>query len=228
MKKSAALIPPLLLALVAMPLEAQEVTCDDIGFDERAVTAYPMVREACLDVIEYGGTRYAHLEARVRQAGPPDLLLIFKHRDGSWGPATRITPAPDSKAYLGGELVNAMDVPAGSEIGIYLPEGRWEVAMSDAEEMMIAEAEFGALELEVTAEELPEEGMPPQVEETAPTDASAEVMDQSTEEAADQTTEEAAPTATEGPTLWNWILVLAAAFVIIWMLYRRRKARREG
>ena len=132
MKKLAVLIPSLLLVFVALPLGAQEVTCDDIAFDTQVMTAYPLVREACLDVIEHEGARYAHLVARVRQAGPPSMLVMFKHRDDTWGPATRITPAADAKAYLGGEMVNAATVPAGSEVSIYLPEGRWEVLMSDA------------------------------------------------------------------------------------------------
>lgn len=223
MRKFAVLIPTLLIVLVASPLSAQEVTCDDVAFDEQAMTAYPMVRSACLDVIEHEGARYAHLEALVRQAGPPSMLVVFKHRDGTWGPATRLTPPPDFKAYLGGEMVNAVDVPAGSEMGIYLPEGRWEIAMSDADQLMIAEAEFAPLGLEVTAEELPEEGMPPEVEETTPADAPAEAA----AEAADQAADEAAPAEDDQMSEWYWILGLAFAFIVVWLLLRKRKAQRD-
>ena len=227
MKKIVVALSSLLLVLVVViPLSAQEVTCDDIAFDEQAVAAYPMVRSACLEVIEHEGARYAHLVARVRQAGPPSMLVIFKHRDDTWGPATRLTPAPDSKAYLGGQLVNAVDVPAGSELGIYLPEGRWEIAMSDADELMIAEAEFAALELEVTAEDLPAEGT---VEETAadeaPAETAAEAVDEAEQEAAAADYEDdGAPDDSE----WLWIMGLAGAFIIVWFLLRRKKARREG
>jgi len=224
MKKFVVLIPTFLLVLVAMPLGAQEVTCDDIAFDQRAVIAYPMVRSACLEVIEHDGARYAHLVARVRQAGPPSMLVMFKHRDDTWGPATRLTPPPDFKAYLGGQMVNAVDVPAGSELGIYLPEGRWEIAMSDADQLMIAEAEFAALELEVTAEELPIEDVPPQVEETAPEETDAEAVGQAEQEAATADYEDDGQ-----PTGTNWLLILGlvGAFIIVWFLLRRKKARRE-
>ena len=222
MRKFAVLVPSVLLLFVAIPVDAQEVTCDDIGFDTQAMAAYPMVREACLEVIEHEGTRYAHLEARVRQAGPPSMLVIFKHRDGTWGPATRLTPAPDFQAYMGGQMVNAVDVPAGSDMGIYLPEGRWEIAMSDADQLMVAEAEFAPLTLEVTAEELTGEGMPPEVEETSPAEAAAEVAD----EAAYQAAEEAAPAQENGMTQWAWILLALAAVVIVWMLMKKRRARK--
>ncbi len=230
MKKLALGFAFALTAAMATPLSAQDVTCDEIGFDEQAVTAYPMVRQACLDVIEHDGARYAYLVARVRQAGPPSMLVMFKHRDGSWGPATRITPAADAKAYLGGELVNASAVPAGSEIGIYLPEGRWEVAMSDAEDLMITEAEFSAIEFEVTAEELPAEvGMEdaaPAVDASMAEAEAADAVQEATDavQEADEAYEEEAASDSE----WLWILGLAGAFIIVWFLLRRRKARRTG
>ena len=120
--------------------------------------------------------------------------------------------------------MNAVDVPAGSELGIYLPEGRWEIAMSDADQLMIAEAEFAALELEVTAEELPIEDVPPQVEETAPEETGAEAADQAEQEAATADYEDDGQ-----PTGTNWLLILGlvGAFIIVWFLLRRKKARRE-
>lgn len=223
MNRLAVLIPSLLLILVALPVDAQEVTCDDIAFDTQVMTAYPYVREACLDVVEHEGARYAHLVARVRQAGPPSMLVMFKHRDDTWGPATRITPAADAKAYLGGEMVNAATVPAGSEVSIYLPEGRWEVLMSDAPELVIAEAEFAPIEIEVTDLEMAEpeaaaeeQVPPPVVEETTP------------EEAQEVAEEPAGEPADDGESEWFWILGLAAAFIIVWFLLRRKKARRTG
>lgn len=227
MKKFVVLIPTFLLVLIAMPLSAQEVTCDDIAFNEQAVAAYPMVRSACLEVIEHEGARYAHLVARVRQAGPPSMLVMFKHRDDTWGPATRITPAADAKAYLGGEMVNAATVPAGSEVSIYLPEGRWEVAMSDVQDLVIAEAEFAVIEVEVTDLEMAEPEAPPVVEETT-SEAAAGVEEATLEDVQEAATadyeEDGAPDDSE----WLWILGLAGAFIIVWFLLRRKKARGEG
>ncbi len=218
MKKFAIGIPALMLAVVlAMPLSAQEVTCDDIAFDERVMTAYPAARDACLEIIEHEGVKYAHFQALVHE-GPPSMLLTFKHRDETWGPATRVTPRPGFTVYLDGVILPLEDIKRGREISIYLPEGRWEMAVSGADEVITAEAEFAPFELEVTDEELPEEvelTPPPVVEETAQAEAD------------DQAAEEAAP-AGDSTSTWYWMLALAAAAIIIWMLRKKRQARREG
>ncbi|MCL7971433.1 MAG: hypothetical protein M8866_04955 [marine benthic group bacterium] len=219
-------ITALLLACVsAAPLSAQEATCDDIGFDEQAVAAYPMVREACLDIIEHEGVRYAHIQALVHREGPPSMLLRFKHRDGTWGPATLVTPQPGFQVILDGQPVDVNSVQRGRELSIYLPEGRWEVAMSDADELTIAEAAFAPIEFEVTAEELPDE---------VDMEAVAEAVDASIADAGDaaadmeQAAEEAYEDEAGDDSEWLWILGLAGAFIIVWFLLRRRKARREG
>lgn len=198
-----------LLAIGATaPLSAQDVTCDDIEFDERVITSYPAARDACLEVIERDGVRYAHFKAMVHE-GPPSMLLTFQHRDETQGPATRVTPRPGFTVYMDGVILPYEDIKRGREISIYLPEGRWEMAVTGADEVMVAEAEFDAFELEVTEEELPAEvdiTPPPVVEET---------------------TEEAAP-AGDGTTMWYWLLLAGAAVVIVWVLRKKRKDRRDG
>ena len=209
MKQFAVGILALLLAIgAATPLSAQEVTCENIEFDERVVTSYPAARDACLEIIERDGIRYAHFKAMVHE-GPPSMLLTFEHRDGTQGPATRVTPRPGFTVYMDGVILPYEDIKRGREIGIYLPEGRWEMAMTGADEVMIGEAEFDAFELEVTAEELPAQvdvTPPPVVEETA---------------------EDTAP-AGDSTTIWYWLLLAGAAVVIVWMLRKKRRDRREG
>ena len=199
----------LLLAIgFSMPLTAQEVTCDDIEFDERVMTSYPAARDACLEVIERDGVRYAHFKAMVHE-GPPSMLLTFQHRDETQGPATRVTPRPGFTVYMDGVILPYEDIKRGREISIYLPEGRWEMAVTGADEAMIAETEFEAFELEVTEEELPAEvdiTPPPVVEETA---------------------EQTAPDS-EGTTMWYWLLLAGAAVVIVWMLCKKRRDRQEA
>ena len=45
--------------------------------------------------------------------------------------------------------------------------------------------------------------------------------------AATDQAEEMAP-AGDGASEWYWILGLAAAFIIVWLLLRRKKAARQG
>ena len=58
----------------------------------------------------------------------------------------------------------------------------------------------------------------------------AAAVDESMTEATDavQDAEEAYEEAAESDSEWLWILGLAAAFIIVWFLLRRRKARRTG
>ncbi len=217
----------LLAAYLAIPAVAQEVTCDNIAFDQQATLSYPAIRDACLDIIESEGARYAHFKLRVHREGYPSLMVRYQHRDGAWGPATLLTPPEGFKVNLDGRQVAVNDVPRGRELSIYLPEGRWEIAMTDADQLVIAEAEFAPVEFEVTAEELPEE-----VDMDAP--AMAVAVDEAEADAteAQEATEEAVVEEVvddaDGGYNWKMILGLAAAFIIVWFLLRRRKARRTA
>jgi hypothetical protein len=222
----------LLAAYLAIPAVAQEVTCDNIAFDEQATLSYPAIRDACLDIIESEGARYAHFKLRVHREGYPSLMVRYQHRDGAWGPATLLTPPEGFKVNLDGRQVAVNDVPRGRELSIYLPEGRWEIAMTDADQLVIAEAEFAPVEFEVTAEELPEE-----VDMDAPTmavavdeaDAEADETEaQEATEAEEAVVAEEAVDDADGGYNWSMILGLVAAFIIVWFLLRRRKARRTA
>lgn len=239
-KLAIAVTSAVLAAAWALPLAAQDITCDDVSFDDRIMAAYPDARNACLEIVESDGVRYAHFEALVHREGFPSMLLRFKNRDGTWGPATLVRIPAGFTVYLEGQPVEAKDVPRGRQLDFYMPEGRWEVAVTDAEAMAVAEAAFAPVEFEVVEMELPEE-----VDMEAPAMsqeemAAAAVMADDEMAAADEgMQEEGAVTegmdrddgqAADAPDLdeWYWILGLAAAFIIVWFLLRRRKARREG
>jgi hypothetical protein len=244
MKKLAVGIFSLVVAaVIAMPLAAQDITCADVSFDERIMTAYPAARDACLEIVEHDGVRYAHFEALVHREGFPTMLLRFKHNDDTWGPATLIRIPASSTVYLEGKPVAAKDVPRGRALDFYMPEGRWEVAVTDADDLVVEEATFAPVEFEVVEMELPEEvdmAAPPLVlDEEGKVDVEATVMaDEAAEDAAayaaDQEADEDAAMADDdaddgaADSEWLWILGLAAAFIIVWFLLRRRKARRQA
>jgi len=218
----------LFVLLAALPLAAQDVTCADISFDERIMLAYPAARDACLDITEIDGVRYAHFEALVHREGFPSMLLRFKHSDDTWGPATLIRIPAGFTVYLEGQPVEAKDVPRGRELDFYMPEGRWEVAMSDADELLVEEATFAPVEFEVVEMELPEEvdmeAPPLVVDESAEMEASEGASDDATQAAAEEDYDDGAADDSD----WLWILGLAGAFIIVWFLLRRRKARRQA
>jgi len=219
----------LLAAYLAIPAVAQEVTCDNIAFDEQATLSYPAIRDACLEIIESEGARYAHFKLRVHREGYPSLMVRYQHRDGAWGPATLLTPPEGFKVNLDGRQVAVNDVPRGRELSIYLPEGRWEIAMTDADQLVIAEAEFAPVEFEVTAEELPEEvDMDAPAMAVAVDEAEADATEAQEEEATEEAVVEEAVDDADGGLNWSMILGLVAAFIIVWFLLRRRKARRTA
>jgi hypothetical protein len=241
-------VTALSLTLAAMwPLSAaaQDVTCEEVSFDARITSAYPEARDACLEIVESDGVRYAHFEALVHREGFPSMLLRFKHSDDTWGPATLVRIPAGFPVYLEGRPVEAKDVPRGRQLDFYIPEGRWAVAVTDAGELSVSEAEFAPIEFEVVEMELPEE-----VDMEAPAMAQEEMVAMAAAEATDEgmagddegvadasgADEQAAPMVqtdqedggTPDQSEWYWILGLVAAFIIVWFLLRRRKARRQG
>ena len=230
MKKLAVGISFLLLAAAfALPLGAQEVTCADIEFDARAVEAYPQVQEACLEVIEHEGALYAHLRARVIQNWTTSVIVQYWHADGMWGALTRATPPEGFTVMVNGAPTTIEQLRPNQEIHLFVPEGRWEVAIADVPEPEILELEFAAIDLAIPEEsaELTEAVEVANAraiqdtiaeEETAAADAVEEAYEAvDAEQAADQTQYN-----------WTWILVAAAAVVIVWMLIRKRRARLEA
>jgi hypothetical protein len=245
MRKPVIGIASLALAAVwALPLAAQDVTCDDISFDDRIMATYPQARDACLDIVESDGVRYAHFEALVHREGFPSMLLRFKNRDGTWGPATLVSIPAGFTVYLEGQPVAAKDVPRGRQLDFYMPEGRWEVAVSGTEDVDVAEADFAPIEFDVVEMELPEEvdmdapamsqeemAAAAMAEDAMAEDAMAEADEGMQDEGAamDQADQDdGQPVDAPDQSEWYWILGLAAAFIIVWFLLRRRKARREG
>lgn len=227
MKKIVVALSSLLLVLVvAIPLSAQDITCADVSFDEQIMATYPAAHEACVEILEVDGIRYAHFRALVHREGFPSMLLRFRHNDETWGPATLVQVPAGYPVYVDGQPVEAKDVPRGRELSFYMPEGRWQVA--EAEAVVVTESEFEPLVFEVTEMELTDEvdmEAPPLVVEDAPAEAAYEEEAPVEQEAAAADYEDdGAPADSE----WLWILGLAGAFIIVWFLLRRRKARREG
>lgn len=219
----------LLLLVIAMPAAAQDISCADVSFDAQIMATYPAAHDACLEIVEVEGVRYAHFDALVHREGFPTMLLRFKHTDGAWGPATLVKIPAGYKVYLEGQPVDAKDVPRGRELTLYMPEGRWQVAETEA--AVVTEAAFEPLVFEVTEMELTDEvdmEAPPLVIEDAPAEAAYE--EEAAEEEALVEQEAAADDygEAESDSKWLWILGLAGAFIIVWFLLRRKKARREG
>jgi hypothetical protein len=203
----------LLTLLLATPLAAQETTCADIEYDAEILASYPEVQEACLDVIEDQGVRYVHLRAKVLNNWISSMTIRYEHADGTWGLLKTVTPPEGFTAIVNGSPTPVEEIGEGTVMNIFVPEGRWEVAMADVEMPAMAELTFAPVEVEEAEEPAAEAQQP----EAAPAEAApAETQAADAEE----------PYAGTSPALWA---VLALAIVaILWLFIIKRRERQQG
>ena len=112
---------------------ALAVTCDDIVWDDEARAKYAHVEDACLEVVERDGARFAKLEVRMVSPGRRIITVQFRHRDGTWGPNTRLTTRNDVQIELEGRQVRMEEIPRHQTLNVYLEEGRWAAAITAPE-----------------------------------------------------------------------------------------------
>jgi hypothetical protein len=196
----------------AGPLRAQELTCDDIEFDEQARSNYSLVDQACLGVVETNGVRYARFHGKIIRPGKAVIEIRFEHNDGSWGPIVRTTPPEDFRVVIDGRPTHWSELSANQELHVYLREGRWEVAMVDYDEPEIVE-EYVA---PITVVSAPVEE---EAQETA--EPAAETVEPAAEAAEEEAPAEPAPES--GSRTLLWILGIMALLIIV-MIVRRRRA----
>ena len=204
----------LLTLLLATPLAAQETTCADIEYDAEILASYPEVQEACLDVVEDQGVRYVHLRAKVLNNWISSMTIRYEHADGTWGLLKTVTPPEGFTAIVNGSPTPVEEIQEGTVMNIFVPEGRWEVAMADVDMPAMAELTFAPVEVEEAEEPVAETEQP----EAVPAEA--------------EPVETQAEAEAEGPYggipsgLWA---VLALAFVVIlWLFIIKRRERQQG
>ena len=197
--------------LVATPLAAQEIACTDVEYDAEIIANYPEVHEACLDVVEDQGVRYVHLRAKVLNNWISSMTIRYEHADGTWGLLKTVTPPEGFTAIVNGSPTPVEEIQEGTVMNIFVPEGRWEVAMADVEMPAMAELTFTPVEVEA-AEEIEE--MEPEPEPAVAEPAPAET----------QAAEAEGPYAGISPALWA---LLGIAFVVfLWLFIIKRRERK--
>ena len=201
-----------LALLLAVPLVAQEIDCADIEYDAEIVANYPEVQDACLDVVEDQGVRYVHLRAKVINNWISSLTIRYEHADGTWGLLKTVTPPEGFTAIVNGSPTPVEEIQEGTVMNIFVPEGRWELAMADVDMPAMTELTFAPVEVEEAEEPVAVEDEPTALEDepTALEDEPAAA-------------EAKGPYAGIPPALWA---VLALAFVaILWLFIIKRRER---
>ena len=135
--------------------QGPDLTCDDIEFTSLVTSQYPDVADACQDVVERDGRRYAQLRAEMVRYLPVsgEVRLRFKDRDGDYGEVVAIKPQAPLNIRLGGQRVALRNVARGQEFNIYLPPDRWAVASLEGD--VVVEELYDVEELPGTASPFP-------------------------------------------------------------------------
>ena len=198
----------LLTLLLASPVAAQEVACSDVEYDAEIMASYPEVRDACLGVVEDQGVRYVHLRAKVLNNWISSMTIRYEHADGTWGALKTVTPPEGFRAVVNGRSTPVEEIPEGTVMNIFVPEGRWEVAMADVEMPALAELTFVPVEVE-EAEVPGEVAEEPEATATTPVETQAAEVEE--------------PYAGISPIVW--ILLVAAFVVFVWLFVVKRRER---
>mgnify|MGYP001811898642 FL=1 len=115
-----------LMALASTASAQTDLTCDDIEFAYAVTSVYPDVADACLDVVESNGERFAKTTVELLRTGNSSATFRFKHADGSTGPSHRVELPSDWRANIGGRQYRIRELSRGQELNVYLPSDRWE------------------------------------------------------------------------------------------------------
>jgi hypothetical protein len=204
-----------LMLFLAVPGIAQEVTCADVEFDAEIIANYPEVQEACLDIVEDQGVRYVHLRAKVLNNWISSLTIRYEHPDGTFGLLRTVTPPEGFTAIVNGRPTPVEEIGEGTVMNIFVPEGRWEVAMVDVATPEMAELTFAPVASEEAEEPVAEADQPepePDAEEAASADTQAADLEE----------------PSGGISTLGWVLLGGLFVVIVWLLIAKRGEKQEG
>lgn len=116
-----------LFALGTTASAQADLTCDDITFTFEVTSRYPDAKNACIDVVELNGERFAKMSIELLRTGPNSATFRFMHPDGSFGPTqTARDMDPNWRADIGGREYRIRELSRGQQLNIYLPADRWE------------------------------------------------------------------------------------------------------
>jgi hypothetical protein len=115
-----------LLAL-GLPASAQtDLTCDDITFTSEMTSRFPNIGDACRDVVEVDGERFAKFSVELLRTGNNRATFKFKLPDGSYGPVQSTNLDPSWRTTIDGRDYRIRELGIGQELNIYVPSDRWE------------------------------------------------------------------------------------------------------
>jgi hypothetical protein len=112
------------LACVGFSVTAQADghTCADVTFTQAIYDRWPHADDACLEIIERDGQKFAKFTAEVVSQSPSGTYVRYNLQDGSKTPSRKVDPPAGFEALIAGKGVAIEDLNPRQEVNIYLPE----------------------------------------------------------------------------------------------------------
>ena len=117
-----------LLGALGFTSAAQAATCDDVTYLPSILASNPNIGEACLEVVERGGSSFIKAKARVVRQSVNSTIVQWQRQDGSWSASDRTYPPYGATAEIGGKEVRIADLAPKQEVNVYvMEEGNFEI-----------------------------------------------------------------------------------------------------
>lgn len=125
------------LACVGFSVTAQADghTCADVTFTPAIYDRWPHADDACLEIVEREGKKYAKFTAEVVSQSPSGTYVRYTLQDGSKTPSRKVNPPEGFEAMIAGKGIAIEDLNPRQSMNIYLPE----LAFAKPEMMEMAE-----------------------------------------------------------------------------------------
>jgi len=132
MKKTIALLTSALFlsafstSALAQDEDGTGLTCADIEFHADVVARAPDIDQACRDVVELNGEKYAKTKVRLDDVRGNSARFHFIYPDGSRGSRHSVQVDSSWRATIQGREYRMRDLMRSQELSVYLPANRWE------------------------------------------------------------------------------------------------------
>ncbi len=121
MKKTLLISILALLGAIGFTSAAQAATCADVNYSAELLAENPMIKDACLEVVEKNGIEAIRLHAKVVRQGVTSTTVRWKMPDGSWSSSDRRYPTRGATADIDGQDIKIHDLAPGQEVNVYVP-----------------------------------------------------------------------------------------------------------
>jgi hypothetical protein len=117
--------------MAAKAVESTAVVCADLNWSAEVLASNPDIGAMCQTVYEKDGELFAKVSIVVTRIRGNKLTFRPIHVDGTRGDTRSVTLASDWRAKIGGREYRLMDMVAGQELNVYLPEDRFALSIGD-------------------------------------------------------------------------------------------------